>query len=142
MALKVTTAGGGGDKVHYFPYAETEPALRKALTGIFARVVNLPDPTDTGFIQENAVAYVFMPHISTNSTSSSIMFWPPSEFTIELDCRATDPAGATLWQKTVTGKGNAEFDEFKHDFQLAPRRAVIQAFSRLGEEIVNSGVFK
>jgi hypothetical protein len=40
-----------------------------------------------------------------------------------------------VWQKKVTGQGQAEFSEFKHDFSLAARRASKQAFQNLQQAI-------
>ena len=42
LAKQVETPGGGGDKVKYFPYKESEPALKKVLSNIFGEVHPLP----------------------------------------------------------------------------------------------------
>ena len=42
----VTTKGGGGDKVTYHPYAESEPALNQVLSNVFTKVVSLSATND------------------------------------------------------------------------------------------------
>lgn len=134
-AKEVTTPGGGGDKVKYFPYRKSEPALNKILSNIYAKVVAVPSLADKQFIASNNIAYVFVPTIETNSSSSSFTTWPPTDFSVSLECKATNNGGSTVWQKTVKGEGKAEFAEFKHDFSLAGRRASKDAFAKLQQEI-------
>ncbi len=131
----VETPGGGGDKVKYLPYRESEPALKQVLSNLFSNVVSISSLDDKEFITSNNVAYVFVPTIGTDSASDSAFTWPPTRFTMNLDCRAVDSSGATVWQTKVTGQGNAEFSEFKHDMSLSARRASRSAFLRLQEEI-------
>jgi hypothetical protein len=141
LTKEVTTPGGGGDKIKYFPYKESEPALNKILSNIFVKVYPLASADDSQFILSNDISYVFIPKIETNSSSKSAFTWPPTNFTVSLDCKALDSSGSVIWQKSVQGEGEAEFSEFKHDFPLAAKRAVKKAFSMLQEEIIKSGVF-
>jgi len=141
LSKEVTTPGGGGDKVKYFPYKECEPALNKILSNIFVKVYPLASANDNQFIKSNDISYVFIPKIETDSSSTSAFTWPPTNFTVSLDCKAFDSFGTVIWQKSVKGQGEAEFSEFKQDFPLAAKRAVKKAFSTLQEEIVKSGVF-
>ena len=135
-ALKVSTPGGGGDKVDYFPYAESEPALKQILGNVYGSAVALSSPNDKAELERNNVAYVFIPTITTTSKSSSALTWPPTHFTITLDCKATNASGAAAWNGKVTGSGEAVFDDFKHDFSLAARRASKDAFNQLQKAIV------
>src|SRR5262249_4075786 len=135
-ALKVTTPGGGGDKVSYLPYVESEPALKQILGNIYASAVALQAPNDKAELERKNVAYVVIPTITTPSKSSSALTWPPTNFTITLDCKAADAAGAAAWSGKVTGTGEAVFADFKHDFSLAARRASKDAFNQLQKEIV------
>lgn len=135
-ALKVSTPGGGGDKVSYLPYAEAEPALKHILGNAYASVVSLAAPGDKAELESKNVSYVFMPTITTTSKSSSAFTWPPTHFTITLDCKAADAGGGTVWNGKVTGTGEAVFDDFKHDFSLAARRASKDAFNQLQKAIV------
>src|SRR5436190_546409 len=38
-AKEVTTPGGGGDRVTYQPYKESEPALNQVLSNIYVKVI-------------------------------------------------------------------------------------------------------
>lgn len=138
---EVETDGGGGDDVKYFPYKESEPALKKILSNIFSNVYRVPSETDMKFISANDIAFIFTPEYTTDSSSESLFTWPPTKFTMNIDCKAVDNSGKVVWQTKVTGEGEAEYDEFKHDFSLAARRATKDAFSKLQEKIVNSGKF-
>ncbi len=141
LSKEVTTPGGGGDKVKYFPYKESEPALNKILSNIFSKVYPLTSIDDKQFISSNNISYIFIPKIETNSSSDSAFTWPPTNFTVSLDCKALDRSGSVIWQKNVKGEGEASFSEFKNDFPLAAKRAVIKAFLKLQEEIIKSRVF-
>lgn len=141
LSLEVTTPGGGGDNVKYFPYKESEPALNKILSNIFAKVYPLASTDDKQFLLSNDISYIFIPKIESNSSSDSSFTWPPTNFTVSIDCKALDSSGSIMWQKTVKGEGNAEFAEFKHDFSLAAKRAEKNAFLMLQEEIIKSGAF-
>jgi hypothetical protein len=134
-ALSVTTPGGGGDKVSYKPYAESEPALKQVLSNLYTNVVSLSAPNDKAELDSKKVTYVFSPTITTTSKSSSALTWPPTNFTITLDCKATSGDGAASWSNKVTGTGDAVFDDFKHDFSLAARRASKDAFNQLQKSI-------
>lgn len=135
-ALLVTTPGGGGDKVSYKPYADLEPSLNQALSNAFTSVVSLAAANDKAELDSKHVAYVFTPVITTASKSSSMMTWPPTNFTVTLDCKATGADGASVWAGKVTGSGDAEFSEFKHDFGLAAKRAAKDAVNQLQKAIV------
>jgi hypothetical protein len=139
---EVATPGGGGDKVKYFPYQESVPALRQILSNVFAKVVEIPSLTDQQFIVTNEIAYVFVPAIATDSSSESALTWPPTKFSVTVDCRALDRSGATVWQRQVKGEGQAEFSEFKHDLSLAARRASKEAFLNLQKEINTASEFR
>ena len=141
MNKEVTTPGGGGDKVKYFLYKESEPALKLVLGNIFNQVISVPASNDAKFIAANKIAYIFTPEFKTDSSSPSPFTWPPTKFSMKIDCKAADGSGKLLWQTVVEGEGLAEFDEFKHDFSLAARRASQKAFMKLQKEIINSGKF-
>lgn len=141
-AKEVITPGGGGDKVKYLPYQESEPALNKVLSNTFTKVVPIPSLDDKQFIASNKIAYIFVPAIETDSSSESAFTWPPTKFSVTLDCKAVDPSGATAWQKKIKGEGQATFDEFKHDFSLSARRASKNAFQNLQQEISSAKEFR
>ena len=138
---EVTTPGGGGDKVKYLPYRDTEAALNTMLSKLFTKVYSIKDLTDSQFFSSKQISYIFKPSITTRSSSKSLVTWPPTHFEFELTCTAVDVDGNSIWQKTVNGVGNAEFKEFKKDFSLAARRASAKAVNDMLIEISNSTVF-
>jgi hypothetical protein len=139
---KVITSGGGGDKVSYYPYKELEPALQKTLSNVFRRVYPLQSQDDTKAIEAHSIAYVFTPTISTNSSSDSVVTWPPTNFTVVLACKAVNPEGKTIWEKQFTGDGVAEFGEFKSDFSLSAKRASQSAFSQFQRALAQDPQFR
>jgi len=132
---KVTTPGGGGDKVSYTPYKDVETALYAVLSNKFSQVYSVKSLEDKTFIKENEIALVFLPVIETNSSSSSLITWPPTKFTINLSCKAIDANGNTVWEKVISSEGEAEFSEFKSDFSLSARRATEKLFIQLAKEL-------
>jgi len=142
LSKEVTTPGGGGDKVRYFSYRDCAPVMKKILSNLFTQVHRLASANDKQFISTNNIAYVFMPKIETNSSSKSSFTWPPTLFTVVLDCKATDSSGSVIWQKQINAQGEATFDEFKHDFPLAAKRAVKDAFLTLQKEIMQAEIFR
>jgi hypothetical protein len=134
--LKVTTPGGGGDKVTYSPYAESEPALKLMLSNVYTNVVALSAANDPAELSSKHVAFVFTPTITTTSHSSSALTWPPTNFSITLDCKAANASGGPVWNNKITGSGEAVYDDFKHDFSLAAKRASKDAFNKLQQAIV------
>jgi len=141
-ALLTTSKGGGGDKVTFHPYAELEPALNQVLTNTYTKVVPLAAINDKAELESKQIAYVFAPVITTTSSSSSALTWPPTNFTVTIACTAANGSGANVWNSTVTGSGEAEFAEFKHDFSLAARRASKDAFNQLQKGIVAAPALK
>ena len=85
---------------------------------------------------------IFKPSIKTDSSSDSIFTWPPTHFTFELTCTATDLSGNEVWSKKVKAEGNAEYDEFKKNFSLSARRASEEAFKLMLAELLNANYFK
>ena len=134
-AKEVITPGGGGDKVSYYPYRDMEKAIRTSLRAVYQDVSSLKSPNDAAAIKEAGVAYIFLPEISTASSSTSSFTWPPTQFTVNVICTVTDPQGAVLAKVTATGTGAAEFTELKTDFSLSARRAVAEAVERLAQEV-------
>lgn len=135
---EVITPGGGGDMVKYYPYKELEPALRKVLNNQFRSARRIDNPKDAEFLRTNDIAYVFTPEISTDSRSSGVVTWPPTEFTVNLNCAAVDQSGKTVWQKKFSARGEASFSEFKSDFSLSAKRASEIVFKQLQAEINNA----
>lgn len=122
-AREVTTPGGGGDKITYFPYRDLEPGLFKVLSQNFSNVYVLKSADDKAFMASKGIAYVILPKIQTTSSSDSVLTWPPTDFSVSLECRALSSDGTVIWETTARGQGKATFSEFKSDLALAGRRA-------------------
>jgi hypothetical protein len=127
---EVTTPGGGGDKVSYFPYRDLETGLYVALSERFASVSRVTGATDPK-VGEEGISLVVVPEITTNSYSPSLVTWPPTVFTITLECTVKDPSDKNLSQFRVQGEGRAEFDEFKSDPSLSAKRAAQDVLKKL-----------
>lgn len=138
---QVITAGGGGDKVSYYPYKDLETAYYKSLSGVFGRVYTLDSLNNTDYLRANNISFVFVSTIETDSSSTGVFTWPPTDFSITLDTTATDPDGKRIWANRVTGKGHAEYQEFMSDFPLSSKRAAEQAFKLLQEALIGATEF-
>jgi hypothetical protein len=134
-AKQVTTEGGGGDKVSYFPYKDLEKGIRDALRSLYSDVLLVRSASDFEGFKQDGVALVFAPEIYTTSNSDSIFTWPPTQFSIDLSCTVTDATGNILSRLRVTGQGAATFSEFTSDFGLAGRRAAQDALEKFTIEI-------
>ena len=130
-AKEVTTGGGGGDKVRYFPYRDLEPGFYKALNEVFSNVSKIQNPKDAVAVANSGIVLLITPEITTISSSDSIVTWPPTQFTVDLVCTVTDAKGQTVDTVRVSGYGQATFDEFKTNFSLAAVRASNNALGLL-----------
>ena len=130
-AKHVITPGGGGDDVEYTPYNDLESALQKVLINIYKDVTKLTSKDHTAEIKNHDISYVFIPEIVTNSSSESMFTWPPTDFSIEITMKVMDKDGIQIWQGVSSGKGHAEYEEFKSDFSLSARHASEKVFVNL-----------
>lgn len=130
-AQEVTTPGGGGDKIRYFPYRDTETGIYKMLTNVFESVTKLKNAGDNEAIVANKIDYVITTGLATNSSSPSAFTWPPTKFSVDMTCTVKDPSGKLIDTKKVIGEGRAEFDEFKADHGLAGKRATEDALLKM-----------
>lgn len=133
----VVTPGGGGDKISYSPYKDLEPGIYHVLSNYFERVYTLKSASDANEIQSKGIHFIFIPSLGSQSSSSSIFTWPPTDFTLNVDIKALDNQGKVVWQKQLTATGHAEFSEFKHDFPLAAKRAGEKAFQELQDALAS-----
>lgn len=132
---EVTTEGGGGDKVKYFPYRDLEKTLRDVLRSIYDGVYVVTSPSDKESLNKYKAAFIFTPEISTSSSSPSSFTWPPTKFSIEAILNVTDGNGNLLARSKAIGSGQAEYDEFKSNFGLAGQRAATDLAKKLEAEI-------
>lgn len=136
--LEVTTAGGGGDKIRYFPYKDLEAGLYKALSEVFSSVTKIDDPKNAAELRKSGIAILIVPEIGTTSSSPSLVTWPPTKFSVTLVCTITDADGKLIKNLSVTGEGGAEFDEFKSNYSLTAVRASNDALAKLISALSNS----
>lgn len=140
LAANIESPGGGGDRISYHPYKDIEAALSKVLFNVYKDVYKLKAKNDRNELSANGISYVFIPHITTTSSSPSPFTWPPTDFSITLNIMALDNNGEQVWAGSVEGQGHAEFEQFRHDFQLAARLASKEAFTRLQDELLKATV--
>jgi hypothetical protein len=142
LAREVITPAGGGDKVKYLPYKESEATLKRVLSNIFREVYQLPSPSSTELIASKAISYIFIPTIATDSSSRSVWIWPPSDFTLVLDCKATDGSGGVVWEVSIKAEAHMRLPDVHRDHALAGKEATRKAFLELQDKILSSGAFR
>jgi hypothetical protein len=134
----VESLGGGGDRVSYYPYKDTEGGFYKMLNNVFTNVTLLKSPNDKDAINQHAIKYVIVPEITTSSSSPSAFTWPPTKFTVNLTCKISDANGNSVSNISVVGEGQAEFDEFKSDFALSGKRAAQDALLKMQTRLLQA----
>lgn len=127
---QVTTPGGGGDKVSYYPYRDLEPALYFAMSESFASVARVASFSDPKVAAER-LQLIIQPKVQTTSFSDSLLTWPPTIFTVELAVAVNSTAGGLIAELRVMGEGRASFDEFKGQPGLSANRAAEDAVKKL-----------
>jgi hypothetical protein len=132
---EVTTDGGGGDKVSYFPYRDLEAGFFHALSPLYARVTLVRSPDDKAVLDKNEVSLLFLPKLTTTSSSSGVFTWPPTAFSVSIEYTVQDAAGKEVYKNLLVGNGNATFDEFKTELGLAGRRAAEEALKKFQEQV-------
>lgn len=137
-AKEVVTPGGGGDKVSSFPYRDLETSFYKVLSNAFSGAVKVKGPDDRETMAANGVSYLITPTITVNSDSSSAFTWPPTDFTVDLQCTIVDKNGKLVETKKAIGTGKAEFSEFKSDVGLSGKRAAESAMLKMQKELLDA----
>jgi hypothetical protein len=141
--LRVTTPAGGGDSVKYTPYADIEPGIVRVLSNVFAGVHVIKDLQDKKFLKDKDVSYVFILTITTGSSSRNSFFWPPTDFTVSLECIATDGQFREVWRKTVRAEGGLiAVKQTLSDRGIAGRSAAENALKLLQAELEVATVFR
>ncbi len=140
--MEVTTPGGGGDSIRYFPYRELESGIFQALSSIYSRVTLWRSAAERSAPASAGIEYVFVPKITTGSSSSSIFTWPPTAFYITMAYEVQDGAGKTVYRNQVLGRGAAEFEEFKGNFGLAGKRASLDVLKNFKAQVEGAAELK
>ncbi len=131
------TLGGGGDKVTSTPYRDLETGFYKMLTNVFNNVAILKKADDQDAIRTNQLSYLITPRVVPTSSSSSVLTWPPTDFSVDLTCDISDANGKLIDTKRVVGKGHAEFSEFKSDFGMSGKRAMEDALLQMQKVLLD-----
>lgn len=140
---QVVTPAGGGDSVKYVPYADLEPGLARVLSNVSAGVHVVKDLQDKQFLEDKDIRFVFIPTITTESSSRNNFFWPPTDFTVSLECLATDGQSREVWKKTVRAEGGLiAVKQTFSDQGIAGRRAAENASKLLQTELEAAPVFR
>jgi hypothetical protein len=130
-SVEITTQGGGGDNVRYFPYRDFEGGYQKMLSNVFTGVVKLTSLTNLPNVSNNRIDYVVVPTIITGSGGSGFFTWPPTNFTVDLTCNVRDAVGTQIASPRVVGTGSADTGERLHDHGLAGEHAMEDALVKM-----------
>ena len=144
LSLEVTTPGGGGDNVRYFPYRDMETGYQKMLTNVFDDVVRVAKVDDPSEFQRGGLSYVFIPELVTSSGSTGFFTWPPTNFTVDLTSKIRDTTGKMVSSPRVVGVGSfpegaiAMKGNFGITGQLAMQDALLKTQAALFETLGTS----
>jgi Short C-terminal domain len=130
-SVEITTQGGGGDNVRYFPYRDIEGGYQKMLSNVFTGVVKLASLTDLPNASRDRIDYVVVPTIVTGSGGAGFFTWPPTNFTVDLTCNVRDAVGTQIASPRVVGTGSADTSERLHDYGFAGERAMEDALVKM-----------
>lgn len=137
--LQVTTPGGGGDKVTYLPYRSLYVGFQKMVENIFDKAIQLSSPSDQAELERNNITFVLTPDLTTHSGSSSLLTWPPTDFSIALTTKVMDGSGRIIASPSVVGIGKvAGFSEFRSDFGLSGRLAMEDALAKMQRTLIST----
>ncbi|MEQ6918477.1 SHOCT domain-containing protein [Halomonas aquatica] len=131
LSLEVTTPGGGGDNVRYFPYRDIETGYERVLSNVYSGVVKLRSTPDYSRTKQLGLDYVIQPQIVTSSGSTGFFTWPPTNFTVDLENSIRDESGTVIAAPRVVGVGTAETAERLSDHGVAGKRAMNDALSKM-----------
>lgn len=131
--LEVTTPGGGGDNVRYFPYRDLETAYQRMLFNVFDNVIKLKSASDNNELSKDNIKFTLEPSLIATSGSTGFFTWPPTNFTVDLSSKIRDASGKDIGNPRVVGNGQQTEGvlAFKGDFGLAGRRAMEDALMKM-----------
>jgi hypothetical protein len=142
--LEVTTPGGGGDSVRYFPYRDLEAGFRLMLTNVFEKAERLETNLTAAEMQKQGYAYLLQPVVTTNSGSTGVITWPPTNFTVDLTTQIRDANGTLLGSPRAVGSHSVSgISEMGGNFgitgQMAMQDALIKQQTMLFETLGSKG---
>lgn len=131
LNLEVTTPGGGGDNVRYFPYRDMEDGYRKMLANTFFAAIRVSSVSDKNELSRGGISYLLMPELVTSSGSTGLFTWPPTNFSIDLTTKVQDSAGKEVGNYRVLGVGKSDgYSDFKDNYGIAGQRAMDDALAK------------
>jgi hypothetical protein len=136
--VEITTQGGGGDNVRYYPYDDIEPGFEQILSNTFNGVLKLTSLDDLPSIARGGTEYIIQPVLVTTSGGSGLFTWPPTNFTVDLTCNIRDSSGKLFASPRVVGTGSAETGERLRDHGLAGKRAMEDALIKMQAAILET----
>lgn len=129
--LEVTTPGGGGDNVRYYPYQAIEPGFQKMLANVFGSAIKLDAAPTATDLASKEITYLIVPTVVTTSGSTGFFTWPPTNFSVDLTSQVRSRDGAVIASPRVVGVGSAETGERLSDHGIAGRRAMADALTKM-----------
>lgn len=129
--LEVTTPGGGGDNVRYYPYQAIESGFQKILANVFGSAIKLDAAPTTADLASKGINYLVVPTIVTTSGSTGFFTWPPTNFSVDLTSQVRSQDGTIISTPRVVGVGAAETGERLGDHGIAGRRAMADALVKM-----------
>lgn len=137
LSREVTTPGGGGDNVRYFPYRDAEAGYRKMLENTFTSVSKVPQPTGSKESQANELSFVIEPELVTNSGSTGFFTWPPTNFSVDLTSRIRDSSGKLLASPRVIGAASVgSILDMSGNFGITGQNAMADALLKMQTSLV------
>jgi hypothetical protein len=131
--LEVTTQGGGGDNVRYYPYRDIEVGYQRMLLNVFDNAIKLKSANDNNELSRSNIQFTLEPILITTSGSTGFFTWPPTNFTVDLTCKIRDSSGKEIGNPRVVGNGQHTEGvlALQGDFGLAGRRAMEDALMKM-----------
>ncbi len=141
VGTEITTPGGGGDNVRYFPYRDADMGYQRVLSNVFASVTKL-ESADVSQGPTADISYIVTPEILTSSGGSGLFTWPPTSFTVDLTTTIRDRNGQAVASKRVVGVGSAETGERIREHGIAGKRAMEDALIKMQSALLDPSFAK
>ena len=132
-ALEVTTLGGGGDNVRYYPYRDMKNGYKIILSNVFKSATAL-NSVNNGELQ-NEIDFIISPTVITTSGSTGFFTWPPTNFTVDLTSTIKNVDGEVIAEPRVVGTGVADTSERLSEHGISGKRAMEDALLKMQEAL-------
>jgi len=138
---EVITPAGGGDRVRYTPYKDIEEGFKDVLENVFLEVRSL-DSNVAPNINNNSVDYVVSLEIDTDSSSASMLTWPPTWFGVSLETELFNTETKETTKVSVKGEGSATYSKFIMNKGITGQEATLDALEKLQMALLSSNELK